>query len=755
LTAANAVSVAASESETDALTPKFTENAITVLERRYLKKDDDGKPIETPADMLMRVARNIASADRRYPGADVEADTAEFYELLASLKFVPNSPTLMNAGRELQQLSACFVLPVEDDMYSIFEAIKNTALIHKSGGGTGFSFSRLRPAKDVVQSTKGISSGPISFMHVFDAATEAIKQGGTRRGANMAVLAVDHPDIEAFVHAKEQQDLLNNFNISVAVSDGFMEAAESDDTYELINPRTGEPVATKNAGAIFSEMVSLAWRYGDPGIIFLDRINADNPTPHMGAIESTNPCGEQPLLPYESCNLGSINLAKFVRRENGRPAIAWDELRQTVFTAVRFLDNVIDMNNFPLPEIKKMTEANRKIGLGVMGWADVLILLGIPYDTEEALELAEKVMKFIRDNARAASAELVKERGAFPNFSGSAHDGPNGQQLRNATTTTIAPTGTISLIAGCSSGIEPLFAVCYSRVAFDTERLIEVNPIFEAVAKERGFHSTELMDDIAEHGSIQELYNIPEDVRRVFVTAHDVSPDWHVRMQAAFQKYTDNAVSKTVNFPHDATKADVAKVYRLAYELGCKGVTIYRDRSRDEQVISFGEQQQEAVDERGRIVPRGRPQVTTGQTRKMITGCGNLYVTINQDERGMFEVFAAMGKAGGCGASQNEAIARLTSLALRSNVSPEAIMEQLRGISCHRPAWEKGQKVLSCADAIAKAIERGLEDDATGQQQFYFEPVTQSLGRCPDCGGPIEHEGGCESCLVCGYSECS
>ncbi|MGD8238363.1 MAG: vitamin B12-dependent ribonucleotide reductase [Armatimonadota bacterium] len=736
------------------VTPKLSKNATTVLERRYLKKGDDGKPIETPADMFMRVARNIASADERYPDGDVEARTAEFHELLAGLKFVPNSPTLMNAGRELQQLSACFVLPVEDDMHSIFEAVKSTAMIHKSGGGTGFSFSRLRPANDVVQSTKGISSGPVSFMHVFDSATEAIKQGGTRRGANMAVLAADHPDIETFIHAKEQQDVLNNFNISVAVSDAFMQAVESDGTYDLVNPRTGEAVATKSGVEIFEAMVSLAWKHGDPGIIFLDRVNHDNPTPHVGAIESTNPCGEQPLLPYESCNLGSINLARFVRRDNGVPTIAWDDLRDTVQSAVCFLDNVIDKNNFPLPDIKKMTEANRKIGLGVMGWADMLILLGIPYDTEEALRLAEGVMEFVRDSARSASAELAKERGPFPNCPGSIYEGPNGQQVRNATTTTIAPTGTISLIAGCSSGIEPLFAVCYSRVAFDSERLVEVNPIFEAVARERGFYSPELMDDIAEHGSIQELYNIPEDVRRVFVTAHDVSPEWHVRMQAAFQKYTDNAVSKTVNFPHDATKEDVATVYRLAYELGCKGVTIYRDRSRDEQVISFSTAQ-EAVDDEGRIVPRGRPEVTSGQTRKMITGCGNLYVTINSDDQGMFEVFAAMGKAGGCGASQNEAIARLTSLALRSNVSAEAIMEQLRGISCHRPAWDKGAKVLSCADAIAKAVERCLQEGANPQQQFHFEPVSQSFGRCPDCGGPVEHEGGCESCRVCGYSECA
>ncbi|MFQ6133101.1 MAG: vitamin B12-dependent ribonucleotide reductase [Armatimonadota bacterium] len=744
----------ASNKATEAATVELTENARTVLERRYLRKDEEGHPVETPMEMFRRVAHNIAQAESNYEGGDPERREQEFLEVITSLKFMPNSPTLMNAGRELQQLSACFVLPVHDNMESIFEAVKHTALIHKSGGGTGFSFSRLRPANDVVQSTKGVSSGPVSFMQVFDSATEAIKQGGTRRGANMAVLRVDHPDIDDFVHAKERQDVLNNFNISVAIDEEWMQKVEKEEDYELVNPRNQEVVGTKSAKAVFEEIVKLAWKYGDPGIIFLDRINRDNPTPQVGQIESTNPCGEQPLLAYESCNLGSINLSKFVVRSNGTVGLDWEDLARTVHTAVRFLDNVIDMNNFPIPEIREMTKGNRKIGLGVMGWADTLIELGIPYDCEKALEVAEQVMAFIRDSAREASAQLAAERGVFPNFTGSIYNGPDGMKLRNATVTTIAPTGTISIIAGCSCGIEPLFAVCFARHVLDGEDLVEVNPIFERMAKEHGFHSEELMHEIAEHGSIQGMHQIPEEVRRLFVVAHDIAPEWHIRMQAAFQKYTDNAVSKTVNFANSATTEDVARVYKLAYTLGCKGVTIYRDGSRDEQVITYGKKEAD-TDQEGRIVPRGRPQVTVGTTRKMNTGCGNLYVTINSDDRGMFEVFTAMGKAGGCAASQNEAIGRLTSLALRSNVVPDAIIEQLMGISCHKPAWEQGGRILSCADAIAKAVQRCLQERLdTGQQEFAFEPVLRMSGACPECGGPIEHEGGCETCRACGFSEC-
>jgi len=1116
-----------------------SENARTVLERRYLKKGMKEDPLETPEEMVSRVAYNIAMAEGLYYGAlsEVVLRWAEaFYAMMLRLDFLPNSPTLMNAGRELQQLSACFVLPVDDSMESIFEAVKNTALIHKSGGGTGFSFSRLRPHADVVRSTKGISSGPISFMTVFDAATETIKQGGTRRGANMGILRVDHPDILDFITCKSQTNRLNNFNISVALSEEFMKAVESGEEYSLVNPHSREVTGRLPAREVFERIVDSSWRNGEPGMIFIDRINRDNPTPRIGAIESTNPCvtgdtfvavadgrgampirqlaeegkdipvfcrnasgrstvrmmrnprvtghgmpilkvalddgnalrvtenhrfvlsdgsareakdlvpgdslglmtrrtssfrkmlphssgspqlyrwisttddpkwglehrlianfrhrqqtgktldwhrqivhhrdsfleaiharaygkleecqratdlncfldgnavmverncehcgatyavewsrreqsfctkscylswhngnpairrnisngvhsayaakaektrrhqveclvglkfetgrmplkkdwenrcaekripkrlgtefgfptfrslkeasqifnhrvvsvvrdgvedvyngtvdefhnfyvghfpgeidgdachhyinvlqcGEQPLLPYESCNLGSINLANMVTTADGRARIDYDKLKATVHTAVRFLDDVIDMNNYPLAEIRHMTMGNRKIGLGVMGFADLLIRLEIPYDSDEALAVAQELMSFVQEESGGASCNLARERGPFPNYDVSVFPERGGAARRNATTTTIAPTGTISIIAGVSSGIEPIFALSYIRNVMDNDHLVEVHPLFDAEMRRRGLYSLERMTEVSKEGSLRHMEGIPEDIARVYVTAHDISPEAHLRMQAAFQKYTENAVSKTVNFPADATRDDIRKVFVLAYRLGCKGVTVYRDKSREEQVLNIGGVNAKAGAEAPAAVPgpepfvtpRPRPDTLIGVTKEIKTSCGKLYVTINRDEKGIFEVFNQMGKAGGCAASQSEAIGRLASLALRSGVQPVMIVKQLKGISCHLPSWGgNGGKILSCADAVSKAIEWYLENFEAMFPGFP-KPVAEAApnpgkkaslpsseeeiarGACPDCGSQVERQEGCLKCRSCGFSEC-
>ncbi len=741
---------------------ELSPNALKVLQRRYLKKGENGEALETPEEMFRRVARAIAQAERLYnPAAPVEEWEDTFYRLMTSLEFLPNSPTLMNAGRELGQLSACFVLPVGDSMESIFEAIKNTALIHKSGGGTGFSFSRVRPHNDVVNSTRGVSSGPLSFMSVFDAATETIKQGGTRRGANMGIMRVDHPDILDFISAKQDDDRLNNFNISVAVTDKFMQAVEADEEYALVNPRSGETVQRLNARKVFKNMVNLAWKNGDPGIVFIDRINEDNPTPHLGEIESTNPCGEQPLLPYESCNLGSINLSRMV--PDGH--IDFGALGRVVRTAVRFLDDVIDVNRYPLPEIEEMTKGNRKIGLGVMGFADMLLRLQVPYDSDEACRIAGDVMSFIHDEARAESEELARERGVFPSFEGSIFDRPEGARVRNATVTTIAPTGTISIIAGCSSGIEPLFALSYVRAnVLDDDRMVEGHPYFEQVARERGFHSDELMKKIAEVGSARHVDGVPADVQGVFATAHDITPEWHIKLQAAFQKSTDNAVSKTVNFPNEATLDDVENVYRMAFRTGCKGVTIYRDGSRDEQVLNVGQTKKKREPEPGLGIATtrpARPQLLTGETQRMDTGCGKLFVIMNDDEYGAREVFANMGKAGGCASSNTEALGRLISLALKKGASPQEVVEQLKGIRCHVPYGMGPNATLSCADAIGKALERRYVAGAAARASATPEPqlslVEVAQGACPECGSTMRHEGGCAVCNDpgCSYSKCS
>jgi ribonucleoside-diphosphate reductase alpha chain len=559
-------------------------NALTILARRYLLRDETGRIIERPTELFRRVAQAVAAADARYGRSPAIAEE-EFFGLMTRLELMPNSPTLMNAGRDLGQLAACFVLPVEDSIAGIFDAVKWAAQIQMSGGGTGFAFSRLRPAGDVVASTHGVASGPVSFMEVFNAATDAIKQGGTRRGANMGVLRVDHPDIIPFITAKLAPERLRNFNLSVALTDDFMRALERDERYGVRNPRTGVEVRQLEARKVFELIVNLAWRGGEPGVIFLDTINATQPTPQLGDIESTNPCGELPLLPFESCNLASLNVSRFVR--DGR--LEWERLGRATAVAVHFLDNVIDINRYPLAEIEEISRANRKIGLGIMGFADLCILLGLPYDSEAALGLAEQVMSFVERVSRAASVELAVARGPFPNFASSRWNGTGQPALRHATTTTIAPTGTISIIAGCSSGIEPLYAVSFIRRVLDGSRLTEVHPLFRAVAQARGFHSEELMREVAQRGSVSGLAAVPPDVQRLFVTAYDIDPEWHVRMQAAFQRHVHNSVSKTINFPSSATPEEVAHVYRMAYRLGCKGVTVYRDRSRDEQVLSFGD----------------------------------------------------------------------------------------------------------------------------------------------------------------------
>jgi ribonucleoside-diphosphate reductase alpha chain len=1078
----------------------LTENAVKVLERRYLAKDETGKLLENPEDMFRRVAKTVSEADAPYVSvSDLEAKEEEFFDMMTKLEFLPNSPTLMNAGRPLGQLSACFVLPIEDSMEGIFETIKNAALIHKSGGGTGFSFSRLRPKGATVNSTGGVASGPISFMKVFNAATEAVKQGGTRRGANMGILRVDHPDIREFITCKQDNTDITNFNISVAITEEFMKAVENDKNYSLTDPRTGKETGIENAREIFNMIVDNAWNNGEPGIIFIDRLNKDNVTPELGAIESTNPCitgdswvltengpmqvsdvlgkqtqlalngsffqtdnkgffktgikdviriytdrgyelkltkdhlvrivanmsrfkieeewkaagdlrpgdkvvlsnnrgitwkgkgtlregyllgsmigdetllrdlaeeysifpgdkrisphiektgrdfyrgflrglydadgtiseaqdkgisirlwqsdlgclqavqrmlhrlgiastiytnrkhegikamtggkdgyrdyevktghelvisqdnlfvfaeiigfgnsrkqrrlnetlnnykpalnrerftaniveitemgeqevfdvqvpevnafdangiyvhncGEQPLLPYEACNLGSINLSIMVKDEDGKLKVDYERLSNVVKKAVHFLDNVIDVNKYPLPEIDKMTKSTRKIGLGVMGWADMLCKLGIPYNSQEAVDLAENIMKFIKEESRKASMELAGGKGSFPAYDKSIFNGTK-IKVRNATTTTIAPTGTLSIIAGVSSGVEPLFAISYIRNVMDNDELIEVNPIFKDIAIKEGFYSENLMRRIAKKGSISGFPEIPDRIKSVFVTAHDISPEWHVKMQAAFQKYTDNAVSKTVNLSHESTREDVKEVFILAYKTFCKGVTIYRDGSRDSQVLNIGNVKGEQSNPH--ISPRPRPNITTGFTEKVRTGCGNLYITVNYDEYGICEVFTNTGRAGGC-PSQSEATSRLVSISLRSGMDAKSIVEQLKGIRCPSTTRQKGLNVLSCPDAIGRLIEKVMKlqngedkelnnqisgiDERRVQRPTAKAPVEQgyvypksgkssstaskeSLNpygyvNCPECGKEMEHEGGCVVCKSCGFSKC-
>jgi ribonucleoside-diphosphate reductase alpha chain len=817
--------------------PDLGENARIVLGKRYLKKDDKGKPVEEPETMFWRVAYTIAKEDKRFGATEeaVEGVAREFYDLMTKGKFEPNSPTLMNAGRPLGQLSACFVLPVEDALSNgrsgIYDTLKAMALVHQSGGGTGFAFSRLRPTGDTVRSTMGVASGPVSFMRLYDASTEVVKQGGTRRGANMGILRVDHPDIREFITCKSDTSKITNFNISVAVTDAFMEAVEQGGKYDLLSPRTGEVAGQEDAREIFDLIVQGAWQTGEPGVFFVDRANEVNPVPHLGSYEATNPCGEQPLLAYDVCNLGSINLGLFVKEDfawGGDPmeGVDWEALARVVHLSTHFLDNVIDANRYPLPEITELAQRIRRVGLGVMGWADMLVRLGIPYNSDDGVEMGRRVMEFLNEEARKASEKLAATRGVFPEWERSiwgpdescARD-PDGERirlerrLRNCNITTVAPTGTISIFAGCSGGIEPLFAVAFMRNQAGA-RMPDVNRDFVRIAREQGWYSDELMERIATQGHIH-FPEVPQELQRVFVTAHDITPEWHVRMQGAFQEHTDSAISKTTNFPTEATEADVRKIYELAFRLGCKGVTVYRDGSRPEQVLSTGKTGQAAeapelaarwaeleheladarelihrlrgeveglkgeLEERDRTAAaarrkRQRPSMLKGRTLKMNSPLGDIYVTINEDAAGRpFEVFCTLGKAGGAAFADAEAIGRLMSLALRSGVPITAIRDQLRGISSDRAVGVGPNKVLSAPDAIGQAIDRYLEEQAGIQEELPI-PIPLRLdvqpkvaparhagthehfmGSCPDCGsGQLVYEEGCVKCHICGYSEC-
>ncbi len=818
----------------------LADNARVVLERRYLAKDSEGRPAETPAEMFRRVAHNIAQAELLYkpledpsagsPSPDSSGESAKgtgpalddaahweerFYELMARLEFLPNSPTLMNAGRDLQQLAACFVLPVPDSIEGIFQAIKDTARIHQSGGGTGFSFSKLRPEGDRVQSTMGVASGPVSFLKVFDAATEAIKQGGTRRGANMGILAVTHPDIEQFITLKSDMRTLTNFNVSVAVTEEFMRAVEKDEEYELINPRSGEVVGRRRARHIFDLLVANAWRNGDPGIVFIDRINRDSPTPNLGEIEATNPCGEQPLLSYESCNLGSLNLAKFVKgngRQGSKRRLDWQRLAQVIPQCVRFLDNVIDMSRYPIEEIDHATKLTRKIGLGIMGWHDTLLQLRIPYDSEEALSLGEEIMRFIQEKANEASLALSEARGPFPAFKGSRYD-PDFP-YRNSTRTTVAPTGTLSIVADCSSGIEPVFSLAFTRQHYldakdpaKLTRLLEANGHFVKVAKAERFHSDELMAYLAAGGSLQAREEVPEWARRLFVTAQEITPEWHVRMQAAFQRHTDNAVSKTINLPFSASEADVADAYWLAYREGCKGITTYREGSRDYSVLSHAavnikgpeQETQEALREiEGKIATLAQTGARSGErprpyrerlpderrsiTHKFRVGDQEGYITVGlYDDGRPGEIFVKIAKEGSTVSGLMDTAALLTSVTLQYGVPIEDLARKLKNTRFEPYGRTNNPHIpwaTSIVDYVFRWLERkfspeaaatdasshpstdspsGASESAKGVGAKHASPLPTSEGTglgCPDCGALLAYQEGCLVCRACGYNKC-
>jgi ribonucleoside-diphosphate reductase alpha chain len=723
---------------------QLTKNAKKVLESRILKKDENGEVAETPEEMLKRVSTALTN---------VIGEQKEFFDVMKNLYFLPNSPCLANAGTGMPQLQACFVLPIEDSMESIFGTLADMARVFKSGGGVGFTLSRLRPKGDIVKTTGGYSSGPVSFLEPYNAAINAVKQGGRRKGAGLACIRVDHPDILEFIECKKDNDKFNNFNISVAITDTFMQAVKENTDFNLINPRNGEVTKTLPAKEIWDKLVEGAWRNGDPGILFVDEISRHNPTPELGEIESVNACSEFHGLPYESCNLGSINLTKIVTSDK---EINWDLLEKVARIATRFLDNILDVTEYPLPQIKEMSLGNRKIGLGVMGWGDMLFKLGIPYNSQKALDLAWKVMGVVDEEAFMASHVIAEEKGVFPNWHKSPHFQEKYGKVRNASRTCIAPTGTLSIIANCTSSIEPAYGLVYEKHVLDGETLYEVNPVFEQELESRGIYSKELLQKIADNnGSCQGVKEIPEDMQKVFVVAHDISPEWHVRMQAEFQKNVDMGISKSINARNGSTKKDVEDAFMLAYGLGCKGITYYRDGSREEQVLTTGKKEKR---DKVKVEVRERPVETSGITTALKTGCGKLYATVNEDDVGICELFLNQRDGNGCRVAYNNALAMVSSMALRAGVAVKDISKALKGQSCGQPVFEKGGLILSCPDAIGKHLDKEQEfQDFRNEMEPLM--VSQQAGanhpkRCPDCGGRMISQGGCETCRDCGNSRC-
>lgn len=794
--------------------PELTKNSVTVLGARYLIKGPDRKPIETPKQLFWRVASHIASAEERFAGstpAKKDYYAREFYHLMASGKFMPNSPCLMNAGREMGMLSACFVVPVGDSIQEIFDGIKATALIQKAGGGTGFDFSRLRPKGDLVHSSGGTTEGPLSFIQVFSAATNAIQQGAFRRGANMGIMRVDHPDVLDFITFKDDLTKLTNYNISVTVTDRFINELRKDRNtlHTTINPRSKEEKILEkdghqySVGEIWDMVIEHAWRSGEPGVVFIDRINTKNPIKNVGLIEATNPCGEQPLHAWDSCNLGSINVGLFVGDdEDGNKAVNWDSLREVTHMTTRFLDNVIEVNNYPVPQIDKMSKTTRRIGLGVMGFADALFKLGISYNSDEGCQLGEELMKFINDESHLASEKLAEERGVFPAWKGSDWE-KAGTRIRNSYTTTVAPTGTISIIANCSGGIEPMFSLAFYRQVLDGETLCEANEVFVKMAKEKGFYSEELIREIAKQGTLQHIEGIPEEVKKVFVCAHDIAPDWHMKMQAAFQRHCDSSISKTINFPHEATVEDVRKIYELAIDLDVKGVTVYRDGCRDRQPMALehgvkdkakvglaakqgvghDDATAHAIAEEAELVPVRLPEIMPSLRIRQFTPFGNMHVKISVDPKNEKEqeVFAQLGKGGDVANSDLEAICRLLSLFLRCGGSMTLAIKQLDGIGSSLTIPTKEGRIMSLADGLSKAIRKYLNAKAqfglkalllgevspdamekseagTSLKQSSGAPGTSDVARfkvkCPTCTSALAFEEGCVKCYSCGFSQC-